>query len=316
MSIDLHIFQTVFAFTIVVFACLLLRKYSIIKEEDGNVFARLMTQAVLPAVIFFQLSAIPLKGGQLLMVLAMIVTGLLSMSLALVAGRLLKLSKAKTGALMLTSSFGSSAILGYPFIIFAFPNNPEAISDAVFLSELGVGLPMFIIGPAIAMYYGDRTENFSFRKSFSFTYFRSPIFIAVVLGIAVSFIPIDRNNGFVIPFIEALKMVNGAMAILACLILSLHLKLKSLKGIFPLFVISAILQMWFQPFISHTQASLYHLSTLQSQILVLISSMPSAILGPIFANRYNCAPDTASALVFFHIIACIVMIPVVFYFLG
>jgi len=316
MSVNLHIFQTIFAFTIVVLACLLLRKYSIIKEEDGSVFARLMTQAVLPAVIFFQLSAIPIQGCQFLMVFAMIITGLLSMSLAMIAGRLLKLSKAKTGALMLTSSFGSSAILGYPFIIFAFPNNPEAISDAVFLSELGVGLPMFIIGPAVAMYYGDNNENFSLKKSFSLSYFRSPIFIAVILGIAVSFLPINRDNSFIAPFFEALKMTNGAMAILACLILSLQLKLKSLKGIFPLFIISAVLQMWFQPFISHTQASMFHLSTIQSQILVLISSMPSAILGPIFAKRYNCAPETASALVFSHIVICIFMIPVVFYFLG
>ncbi|MCX6258153.1 MAG: AEC family transporter [Bacteroidia bacterium] len=296
--------------------CLLLRKYSIIREEDGNVFARLMTQAVLPAVIFFQLSAIPLKGSQFLMVLAMIITGLISMSLALLASRLLKLSKAKTGALMLTSSFGSSAILGYPFIIFAFPNNPEAISDAVLLSELGVGLPMFILGPAVAMYYGDRKENFIMKKGFSLSYFRSPIFIAVLAGIAVSFIPVNRDSSFIAPFIESFKMINGAMAILACLILSLQIKFKSLKGILPLFFISAILQMWFQPFISHTQASWYHLSTIQSQILVLISSMPSAILGPIFAKRYNCAPETASALVLSHIIVCIVMIPVVFYFMG
>jgi malate permease and related proteins len=316
MSVNLHIFQTVFAFTIVVIICLLLRRYSIIKEADGNVFARLMTQAVLPAVIFFQLSAIPLKSSQFYMVFAMIFTGLISMSLAMLAGRLLRLSRAKTGALMLSSSFGSSAILGYPFIIFAFPDNPEAISTAVLLSELGVGLPMFIIGPAVAMYYGDNKENFSLKNTFSLSYFRSPIFIAVLSGIAVSFLPINRDSSFFAPFFEALKMINGAMAILACLILSLQLNFKSLKGIFPLFIISAVLQMWFQPFISHTQASMFHLSTLQSQILVLISSMPSAVLGPIFAGRYNCAPDTASALVLSHILACIVMIPVVFYFMG
>ncbi len=316
MPVNLQVFQTVFAFIIVVSICLLLRKFSIIKEEDGTVFSKLMTQAVLPAVIFFQLSAIPIKGDQFIMVFAMILTGVISMSLAFLAGRLLKLSKAKTGALMLCSSFGSSAILGYPFIIFAFPNNPEAISDAVLLSELGVGLPMFIFGPAVAIYFGDKPEGYSMKKAFTLSYFRSPIFIAVILGIVVSLIPIDRTNSFVAPFVVALKMINGAMAILACLILSLQIKFKSLKGIFQLFIISAILQMWFQPFLSHTQASIYHLSTLQSQILVLISSMPSAILGPIFATRYNCAPDTASALVLTHIIACIVMIPVVFYFLG
>ena len=134
MLVSLQVFETVFAFTIVVLFCLVLRKFSIIKEEDGNVFAKLLTHAVLPAVIFLQLSATPIKGNQFLLVLSIFVAGVLSMLLAWLAGRLLGLSKAKTGALMLTSSFGSSALLGYPFIAFTFPNNPEAIADAVLLS--------------------------------------------------------------------------------------------------------------------------------------------------------------------------------------
>jgi predicted permease len=316
MLASLQVFETVFAFTIVVMFCLLLRKYSIIKEADGNVFAKLLTQAVLPAVIFLQLSATPIKSSQFLLVLAIFIAGILSMLLAWGAGRMLSLSRAKTGALMLTSSFGSSALLGYPFIAFSFPENPEAIADAVLLSELGVGLPLFIIGPAIAIFFGDTQENSSAKQSFSLSYFRSPIFIAVILGILISFIPIDRGNSFIAPFFEALKMINGALTIIACLILSLQLKFKSLKGIVPLLIISAIIQMWFQPFIAHTQATLFHLSTIQTQVLVLISSMPSAVLGPIFASRYNCAPETATALVIAHIVLSIVMIPVVFYFMG
>ena len=315
MLVTLQVFETVFAFTIVVLFCLLLRKYSVIKEEDGNVFAKLLTQAVLPAVIFLQLSATPIKSSQFLLVLSIFVAGVLSMLLAWIAGRLLRLSKAKIGALMLTSSFGSSALLGYPFISFAFPNNPEAIADAVLLSELGVGLPIFILGPAIAIFFGDKTGNFILKKAFSLSYFRSTVFISVLLGIIFSFLPINRGNSFIAPFFESLKMINGALAILACLILSLQLKLRSLKGLLPLFIISAIIQMWFQPLIAHIQATLYNLSAIQTQVLILVSSMPSAVLGPVFATRYNCAPETASSLVMAHIVLSIVMIPAVFYFL-
>ena len=97
MEVTLQVFETVFAFTIVVMFCLLLRKYSIIKEEDGKVFARLLTQAVLPAVIFLQLSATPIKAGQFLLVLSIFVAGILSMLAAWLAGRALKLSKPKPG---------------------------------------------------------------------------------------------------------------------------------------------------------------------------------------------------------------------------
>ena len=313
---NLQVFETVFAFTIIVILCLLLRKLSIVKVEDGNIFTKLLTQVVLPAVIFLQLSATPIKSGQFLLVFAVFVAGVLSMMLAWLAGRMLRLSKAKIGALMLTSSFGSSALLGYPFITYSFPNNPEAIADAVLLSELGVGLPMFLIGPAIAIYFGNKSDNFSLRKTFSLSYFRSPIFISIILGIAVSFIPFNRENFLIAPFFNALKMINGALSVLACLILSLQLKFIPLKGIIPMFIISALIQMWFQPFIAHTQANLYNMTLLQTQVLVLVSSMPSAVLGPVFATRHDCAPETASALVMAHIILSVVMVPVVFYFIG
>ncbi len=313
---NLQVFETVFAFIIVILLCLLLRKFSIIKEEDGKVFSNLLTKAVLPAVIFLQLSATPIKSNQFLLVFAVFVAGILSMLLAWGLGRLLKLSRAKTGALMLTSSFGSSALIGYPFIAFSFQNNPEAMADAVLLSELGVGLPMFILGPAIAIFFGDKFELSSIKNVLSWSYFQSPIFVSVVLGMVFSFIPFDREHSYIEPFFEALKMINGALTILACLILSLQLKFISLKGIIPLFVISALIQMGFQPLIAHVQATLYNLSALQTQVLVLVCSLPSAVLGPVFAKQYDCAPDTASALVMAHIVLSIVMVPAVFYLIG
>ena len=57
-QMNLQVFETVFAFTIVVLLCLLLRKLSIIKTGDNMVFTKLLTQVVPPAVIFLQLSAL------------------------------------------------------------------------------------------------------------------------------------------------------------------------------------------------------------------------------------------------------------------
>ncbi|MHC1707304.1 MAG: AEC family transporter [Bacteroidales bacterium] len=316
MTVNLQVFETVFAFIMVIMLCLLLRKYSIIKEEDGKTFSNLLIKAVLPAVIFLQLSATPIKSSQFLLVFAVFVAGVLSMLLAWVAGRLLQLTKSRTGALMLTSSFGSSALIGYPFIAFSFENNPEAMADAVLLSELGVGLPMFILGPAIAIIFGEKAEQLKVGKALSWSYFRTPIFISIILGVLCSFLPIDRSHSYIAPFFEALKMLSGALSILACLTIALQLKLIPLKGIIPMFIISALIQMGFQPWIANVQAGLYNLSTLQTQVLVLISSLPSALLGPVFARQYDCAPETASALVMAHIVFSIVMVPAVFYLMG
>ncbi len=178
LTADLHVFESIVAFSLVVVSCIIMKKKSIVREEDAALCARLLTLAALPAFIFFQLSTHPVSSRQFMLVLTMIVTGVLSMGAAWLAGAGLRFDKPKIGALMLTSSFGSTALIGYPLIQFSFPNNPEALTDAILLSELGVGLPIFILGPAVAMYFGKNIEeNIGTQRSVFVEYFRSPIFL-------------------------------------------------------------------------------------------------------------------------------------------
>lgn len=312
IAADIHVFEAVSAFSLVVVATVIMKQKSIVHEEDAALFARLLTSAALPAFIFFQLSTHPVSSRQFLMVLAMIVTGLLSMGASWLAGKALRFDRQKIGALMLTSSFGSTALVGYPLIQFSFPNNPDALTDAILLSELGVGLPIFILGPAIAMHFGEDSGNTGTQKNVLTEYFRSPIFFAVALGLIVAPLHPPVDNWFLAPFYEALSIIGDAVAVLACFILGLQLKLKSLKGIWMLFAISAFIQMVFQPWVAHTQADLYRLSAEQTQVLTLISSMPSAVLGSVFATHYKCASDTTSALIMMHILLAIALVPITF----
>lgn len=312
MTAELQVVETVLAFSGVVALCILLKRFSVIRESDCPLFARLLTQVALPAVIFHQLSTQPVSGRQFLMIVVMIATGLVSMIAAWALGKVLRLNRPKIGALMLTSSFGSSALLGYPMIEFAFPNNPGAMADAVLLSELGVGLPIFTLGPAIAMYFGETPGQRDRRSQVVVEYFRSPVFIAVVLGLLVAPLRLPTDNMFLAPVYEALRMVDGTLTILACLVLGLQLKVESLKGIWFMLIVSAIIQMGLQPWFAALQADWYHMSAEQKQVMTLISAMPSAVLGPVFATRYKCAGDTASALVMMHILLSVVIVPIAF----
>lgn len=72
-----------------------------------------------------------------------------------------------------------------------------------------------------------------------FHYFRSPIFITVILGFAVSRLHVPLEFRFVAPIIEAAKMINGTLAALACLILGMQIKVESFKRLLPVVAISA-----------------------------------------------------------------------------
>ena len=317
VDVDIRVIETVAAFALVVTLCVMLKRKGIVTDEHGAVFARLLTQAALPAVIFSQLAANPVEPRQYLMVVTIIVAALVSMMASWLLGKALHLGRPQLGALMLTSSFGSSALMGYPVIQYVFPDNPQALADAVFMSEVGVGLPIFILGPLIAMNFGEGQGDGPLRSKVTAEYFRSPIFAAVIAGVAASQFPMLRQISWLYPCWEALRMIDGSLATLACMVLALQLRLSALRGTFwSLLIGSALIQMLLQPWVTHVQAGWYGLSAVQTQVAVLITTMPAAVLGPVFASRYRCAGSTASALVMSHILLSMAIIPVSFAFLN
>ena len=48
------------------------------------------------------------------------------------------------------------------------------------------------------------------------------------------------------------------------------------------------------------------------EVLVLLSSMPSGVLGPVFATRFRCDGETASAIAFVNILLSVIAVPLVF----
>jgi len=316
MSHNLLVLQTILAFAFLVLVCLLLKRFEVIREEHGPLFARLVTEVALPAVIFSQLATHQINRRQLLLIVAMIVTGCVSLGMAWLAGKILKEPRTHVGALMLSSSFSSSALIGYPLIQYAFPHNPEALTDAILLSELGVGLPLFTICVVVAMYFGEGMgEPRSIFQSLR-DYLRSPIFVALVAGLLVSPLGLDPQQPFLAPFFKTFDMIRDALPLLSCLILGIQLKYPRVRVLAPLIVMSALIQLVFQPWLCNVQASWYQLSLEQRQVLVLESAMPSAILPLVFATRYHCAPEICASLTFFNILASVITLPSVFAALG
>lgn len=312
MNADLHVLETVLAFAAVVLLCLFLKRLAIVREEHGPLFANLLTEGALPVVIFSQLVTHPLAWSQLLLVLAMVVSVSLCLALTWAAGTLLKLERPNLGALMMTAAFGSSTLIGYPLVQYAFPGDPEALTNAVLISELGVGLPIFTVCVAVAMHFGECHGRGDDSRQAFLHYFRSPIFVAVAAGLLCAPLHLNPQLPWLAPWFEAFRMIGGAITILACLILALNLNFRSLRGLLPLLLLVVVVKMLLQPLLSNWQGVLYHLSLPQRQVLVLESAMPSAILASVFATRYRCAPQLTANLIFLTIILNLLTLPVVF----
>lgn len=313
-TVGLHVSETVIAFMLIVLAAYFLKKKGVLKQEDGPLFSRLLTQAVLPATIFYQLWTHPLTGATFTPVVIMFVLGIVSLAFTWLVGVLLKLERQNIGALMIISSFGSSALIGYPIIQYAFSSAPHALAEGIVISELGVGLPIFILCPFVAMYFGGTFKSGRDLEKLAKDYFLSPIFIAVVLGLACSRLDIPTGTPLVDTILQMLNMTQGALVVVSAVILGLQLSFQPATGFWSLIVISIVVQMILQPWFSDAASGLLHVSVEHRQILVLLSALPAAILGPVFAARYDCAAKTASLLTFTHIAVSPVVVPVVFAF--
>ena len=87
---------------------------------------------------------------------------------------------------------------------------------------------------------------------------RSPICIALVAGLLVSPFRLNPEWLWLAPFFQAAHMVGKSIALLACLILAIQLKLRSVKGMGFLVLIPAVIQLGLHPWLANVQANLYH----------------------------------------------------------
>jgi len=294
--------QTVIeSITIVVILILIgtgLRGLGVLKAADGSVFAKIVTQYTLPALIFHALSRVEFEPEKLQLVLVMIVSQLVCAFLAMLISSLLKLSKPKQGALILGSTFTSSGLLGYAVVKIIYADNVEALSDAAIVSELGVATLFFTFGLLLAIHYGSVQSTPKERIREALKFFRSPIFIALVLGLAVSFIKLPFDNIFVKGFYRILGIVSAANTLMVSLTIGVMLHFKQFTKVLPIVIIVVLLKLIVQPLLSHFQAGILNFPQLWHDIVVLEASMPTAALTAVFAKRYKCDSELTTILVF------------------
>ena len=262
----LRVTETIFAFALVVLLVVILKKKNIVSSGDIKSYSKLMTTAILPAVIFLQLSMNPVHGHQFILVMIMFISGILSMIITWIAGVLMRLKNETLGMLIITSTFGSSALIGYPLIQFAFPNNATALTDAILISELGVGVPIFTLCPIVASYYGSGSSGLNTMIKTFLNYLKSPIFISVISGIVVSQFQSIVKTPFLAPFWESLRMIQGTLTVMACMILGLQLKFNSVRRILPLFIVSSVIQIGIQPVLTSFGADLMNVNLMDKQV--------------------------------------------------
>lgn len=316
MSFDQTVVESVAALISMIFLAMGLRHFGIVKEENGGLFARLITQYTLPALIFTSLSTSSIDFRKLLLAAVMIVSQLLCALLAWGVSCLLRLSRSRKGALILGSTFTSSGFLGYALVKEIYTNNAAALADAAIVSELGVATMIFTFGILIAIYFGATNLSGKEKRIECLKFFRSPIFIALVLGIVASFVPLPKDNWTLNAFYRMLHIASNANTLLVTMTIGVMLHFKDFRSVWMIVLLACIIKLFLQPLIAFGQSRLLGFPPTWHQIVVLEASMPTAALSAVFAKRYGCDAELTGILVFTTFVSSILTIVSMTWLLG
>jgi len=279
--------------TIILLAALL-KRFGVLKKDDSTLFSRIVLQVTLPAVIFSSLVLKHFDSDFLIMAMIMAVIEIAVIIMAWLIATILKFKPGEKGALILVSAFGMTTMLGYPIIRQVFQGNALAMEEAVVTSEFGVGLLLFILGPLIAMYYGESKLEGRFIMKSVKKFFVSPVFISLVAGISLSFIPFETGGHVFTSFVHLFQLIGNANLLMVAFTIGLLIELKKIKHIYMFLGIAVLLKLIVKPLLAVWLTGNSHFTEMMLEIVVIETSLPSAILTVVFAKQFNCRPDLVS----------------------
>ncbi len=298
----------------IILLAILLKKIGLLKKEDSLLFSRIVLKVTLPAVIFVSLAMKHFDSDYLIMSGIMALIEITMVVLAWGVATLLRFKPGEKGALMLVSAFGMTAMLGYPIIRQAFPGNLLAMEEAVVTSELGVGLLLFIFGPLIAMYYGQSSVKGEIVLKSAKKFFISPIFIAIIAGIAASFLTISHDNQVYVTFTRFVKLVGHANVLMVALTIGLLVEFKKMNHLYLFLALAVFFKLFVKPMLAVWLTGIPQFTEMMREIVLIETALPSAILTVVFAKQYNCRPDLVSAAIMVTLVLSVASVSLLFVF--
>ncbi len=318
MDLTLRAAESMLLMTVLFGAAILLRSGGLLTEQHAGIFAKTITQLILPALVFSHLAVHRITPEMLDAPALMFSSSLLLMAVGYVAGRwVFRLPRASLGALVLCTGFTSAAFLGIALVEIVYPHDP-GIEETVLIAELGVGVPVFILGPLVAAHFGVHQEGESGAVARGLVnYLRSPIFIAIVAGLSWGGLGLPTGGNLPLDVLfAACKQLEGALVPLVGLAVGLMLRPLPVAKLAPLIAFVAVAQLFGQPAYLALGSDQFALAPLQGESLILQGAAPVATLPAIFCREHNCDPQLAASLVLATTLLAMGSIPVVVAWLG
>lgn len=200
-------------------AGLLLRRSEKLPENAHVTLNGFIIYVALPAVILLRIHGLRVDSTLIFAVaMAWLLFGL-GVLFFWVVGRVAGLTRATTGALMLTGGLGNTSFVGLPMIETFY--GKEGMATGILIDQLGTYLALSTVGLVVAGLYADGRPDATtlFKKIAAF-----PPFLALLLALAL--IHVDYPAWFE----QTLQSLGATLAPLALVSVGMQLKLEAFEN--------------------------------------------------------------------------------------
>ncbi|NUM69942.1 MAG: AEC family transporter [Ignavibacteriaceae bacterium] len=310
---------TVAGLSLIVVFVYILKQKGIFSSASAPFVNSLLLNIILPANILHELMRVPLGLHEFKTALLFNIEIVILLILTYGFGKLMKYEKPVIGAFMLSTAFAATALIGLPLIKLLYPENARMQADAIIASEFGMIVPAFIFGPILAQIFGEsgseedpKTLILPAIKK----YLTSPIGIALMAGLVLSWLRLPADNTVVAFTEKVLAIMSSGLSLIPLVLLGLMLEVKSVRTVLTLSAAALVSQMMIEPYIASFLSGALSLSNDERQVVIILSLTPSALLTPAFALKYNCAPGICSAITFVCVVSTVIFLPLGYWLLG
>jgi len=298
------------------------KRFRILHVTDTDVLNRFVMDIALPAFIFDALVHNKVRAAYLTLPVVIWVSEIAVLLIGLAVAKLLKFGPKQTGTILLVSTFANTGYLGYPMTTALFP---ALLPATVIMDQMGMSMFLYPSAAMLGSVYG-RSTGKSFWQSLSRS-LRSPIFLAMLVGLAFRFMPWPgppAGHKAAIAYYMAVAIVQAlgkslhvvAQATVPVILISIGIILRpsTLTQHMGAVSVIAVLRLLVAPFVGFLVAryliGIHDDPTLIS-VCVLECALPPSANATMFSGQYDMDGSLGAAAFFALTILSAVTIPLV-----
>ena len=274
--------ETAFAALILILLGAVARHTGLVRQDQGDVFVRVVIYLALPPLVFLIIVRADLDGALVLVPVAALVIHVILVVVSWGSARLVGMGRRSTGALILATAVGNTGVFGLPLIYAA--GEGFSLPAAVMYDALATALITWTSTVAIANHFG----------------------LALALGLVVNLAGVNELPGFIE---RPCEIMAAAVLPLTMLYGGLMLEVRGLARLWRQLSYVAVVRLGLAGLIGLGVAYVFRFEGEVLNTVVLFAVMPTAMMSLVLGVRGGVRSDVLAGAVAVTTVLCTLTLP-------